>query len=232
MTKHYENVSPFLSVAEIGPWKVKCCLPADQTTSVGAIGPFMEDTSNEELTEALIDAGFEGVTVERTYKIKNRMVTVFLAVVFSTTTLPQFVRVGYQQNRVRTYIGKPWQCFRDQRFGHSAVNCRIALRCVAYNGSHNSKDCPSRSTRTCCSCSGNHTANYGSGPNIRQAKEVEKVRQIQKLSYRDAVRQLLHARGTSLVQLLFDRTFNIPTVTKSGGKVYYSSQSTVPIWQP
>ncbi|KAF2347388.1 hypothetical protein FHG87_021857 [Trinorchestia longiramus] len=175
MKKHYEDVSPFLSVLEIGAWKVKCRLPANQITSVGAIGPFGKDTSSEELTEALIDAGFGGVTVERIYKGKDKIVTAFFKVVFNTTTLPQFVRIGYQQYRVSTYIGKPWQCFHCQRFGHIAVNSRAAPRCVVCSGAHNSRECPSPSTRSCYNCSGNHTANYGGCPKIRQAKEVEKI---------------------------------------------------------
>ncbi|KAF2355924.1 Ribonuclease H domain [Trinorchestia longiramus] len=100
MKKHYEDVSPFLIVLEIGAWKVKCHLPANQITSVGAIGPFGKDTSSEELTEALIDAGFGGVTVERIYKGKDKIVTAFFKVVSNTTTLPQFVRFGYQQYQV------------------------------------------------------------------------------------------------------------------------------------
>ncbi|KAF2355111.1 hypothetical protein FHG87_014137 [Trinorchestia longiramus] len=140
MKKHYEDVSPFLSVLEIGAWKVKCNLPANQITSVGAIGPFGKDTSSEELTEALIDAGFRGVTVEWIYKGKDKIVTAFFKVVFNTTTLPQFVRIGYQQYRVSTYIGKPWQCFCCQRFGHNAVNCRAAPRCIVCSGAHNSRE--------------------------------------------------------------------------------------------
>ncbi|KAF2368491.1 hypothetical protein FHG87_000743 [Trinorchestia longiramus] len=217
MKKHYEDVSPFLSVLEIGAWEVKCRLPANQITSVGAIGPFGKDTSSEELTEALIDAGFGGVKVERIYKGKDKIVTAFFKVVFNTTTLPPFVRVGYQQYRVSTYIGKPWQCFRCQRFGHTAVNYRAAPRCVVCSGAHNSRECPSPSTRSCCNCSGNHTAYYGGCLKIRQAREVEKIRQIQKLSYRDAARQVSHAGGTSLLQPHSDQTLNISMVTQSGG---------------
>ncbi|KAF2360694.1 hypothetical protein FHG87_008549 [Trinorchestia longiramus] len=77
-------------------------------------------------------------------------------------------------------------------------------------------------------CSGNHTTNYGGCPKIGQAKEVEKVRQIHKLSYWDAARQVFHAGETSLVQPLPDQTFNIPTVTQSGSKVQYSSQAQPP----
>ncbi|KAF2349184.1 Reverse transcriptase domain [Trinorchestia longiramus] len=225
MKKHYKDVSRFLSVLEIGAWKVKCCLPANQITSVGAIGPFGMDTSSEELTEALIDAGFGGVTVERIYKGKEKIVTAFFKVVFNTTTLPQFVRSGYQEYRVSTYIGKPWQYFCCQRFGHNAVNCRAAPRCVVCSGAHNSRKCPSPSTRSCCNCSGNHTANHGGCPKIRQARKVEKIRQIQKLSYRDAARQVLYAGGTSLVQPHSDQTLNISMVIQSGGKDQYSFQA-------
>ncbi|KAF2349851.1 hypothetical protein FHG87_019392 [Trinorchestia longiramus] len=103
MKKHYEDVSPFLSIPEIGAWKVKCRLLANQIISVGAIGPF-GDTSSQELTGALIDAGFGGVTVEQIYKGKDKIMTAFFKVVFNTTTLPQFVRIGYQQYRVSTYV--------------------------------------------------------------------------------------------------------------------------------
>ncbi|KAF2349334.1 Zinc finger CCHC-type [Trinorchestia longiramus] len=40
--------------------------------------------------------------------------------------------------------GKPWQCFHCQRFGHNAVNCRAAPRCVVCSGAHNSRECPSQ----------------------------------------------------------------------------------------
>ncbi|KAF2354169.1 hypothetical protein FHG87_015075 [Trinorchestia longiramus] len=216
MKKHYEDVSLFLSVLEIGAWKVKCRLPANQITSVGTIGPFGEDTSSEEMAGALIDAGFGGVIVERIYKGKDKIMTAIFKVVFNTTTLPQFVRIGYHQYRVSTYVGKPWQCFRCHRFRHNAVNCRAAPRCVVCSGAHNSRECPSSTTRSRCNCSGNHTANYGVCPKIRQVREVEKVRQIEKLSYRDAARQVLHQGGTSLVQPHSERTLNIPTVNQSG----------------
>ncbi|KAF2354491.1 hypothetical protein FHG87_014754 [Trinorchestia longiramus] len=145
---------------KIGAWKVKCHLPANQITSVGTIGPFGKDTSSEELTEALIDAGFGGVKVEQIYKV------------------------------VHTTAGN------------------VASQ-----------------AHSCCNCSGNHTANYGDCRKIRQAREVEKIRQIQKLSYRDAARQVLHAGGTSLVQPHSDQTLNISMVTQSGGKDQYSSKA-------
>ncbi|KAF2346048.1 Zinc finger CCHC-type, partial [Trinorchestia longiramus] len=59
----------------------------------------------------------------------------------------------------------------------------------------------------------------------KQARKVEKIRQTQKLSYRDAARQVLDAGGTSLVQPHSDQTLNISMVTQSGGKDQYSSKA-------
>ncbi|KAF2360672.1 Ribonuclease H domain [Trinorchestia longiramus] len=128
MKKHYEDVSPFLSVLEIGAWKVKCRLPANQITSVGAIGPFGKDTSSEELTEALIDAGFGGVTVERIYKGKDKIVTAFFKVVFNTTTLPPFVRVGYQQYRGDQTQGKDTRLMPKLHPQLQRINSYIPLK--------------------------------------------------------------------------------------------------------
>ncbi|KAF2343645.1 hypothetical protein FHG87_025599 [Trinorchestia longiramus] len=200
MDRHYEDPSELLKTTEIGPWKVKCRLPANQSTSMGVIGPFGEDTSNEDLTEALKEAGFEGALAERIFKGRDKIKTSMFKVIFDSNSLPPYVRIGYQQYRVNTYIGKPWQCYKCQRFGHSAAFCRSAPRCVVCSGPHTSNECNKTTGRTCCNCGGNHTANYGGYPKIKQAKEVEKTRQIQKLSYRDAVKQVLKQTATPTSQ--------------------------------
>ncbi|KAF2349026.1 hypothetical protein FHG87_020215 [Trinorchestia longiramus] len=136
-----KNPSELLNVAEIGPWTVKCRLPASQSTSVGVIGLFGEDTSNEELTEALKDAGFNGAVAERIYNGKDKIKTSMFKAIFKTNDLLQCIRIGYQQYWVTTYIGKPWQCFKCQRFVHSAAFCRSAPCCVVYSGSHTNIEC-------------------------------------------------------------------------------------------
>ncbi|KAF2347349.1 hypothetical protein FHG87_021896 [Trinorchestia longiramus] len=137
---------------------------------------------------------------ERIFKGKDKIKTSMFKVIFDSNSLPPYVRIGYQQYRVNTYIGKPWQCYRCQRFGHSAAFCRSAPRCVVCSGPHTSNECSKTTGRICCNCGGNHTANYGGCPKIKQAKEVEKTRQIQKLSYRDAVKQVLKQTATPTSQ--------------------------------
>ncbi|KAF2350043.1 hypothetical protein FHG87_019199 [Trinorchestia longiramus] len=129
-------------------------------------------------------------------KIKTSM----FKVIFYSNTLPPYVRIGYQQYRVNTYIEKPWQYYKCQRFGHSAAFYRSAPRCVVCSGPHTSNECNKTTRRNYCNCDGNHTVNYGGCPKMKQAKEVEKTRQIQKLSYRDAVKEVLKQTATPTSQ--------------------------------
>ncbi|KAF2354350.1 Palmitoyltransferase DHHC domain [Trinorchestia longiramus] len=140
MDRHYEDPLELLKITEIGPWKVKCQFPANQSTSVGVIGPFGEYTSNEDLTEALKEAGFKGALAERIFKGKDKIKTSMFKVIFDSNSLPPYVRIGYQQYQVNTYIGKPWQCYKCQRFGHSAAFCRSAPLCVVCSGPHTSNE--------------------------------------------------------------------------------------------
>jgi hypothetical protein len=56
---------------------------------------------------------------------------------------------------------EPLQCKRWQRFGHTQRNCGYAPRCVACGDAHQSGTwVTSKHQLKCCSCGGNHTANY------------------------------------------------------------------------
>ena len=188
--KNTENVSSLLEIESLGPWKVKCRLPANHSTSVGVIGPLGKGVTNEELTQALIYEGHQGATAERIFKGRERIMTSMFKVTFSCSTLPPYVNIGYQRFEVHTFVGRPWQCFRCQRFGHSALTCNSAPRCVACGGAHGVKDCNHTGAPRCCNCGGAHTANYGGCPKMKQASTVEKTRSVLKLSYRDAVKHV------------------------------------------
>jgi hypothetical protein len=179
--------SYLLDVTKLGNWQVKCRLPINQTQSVGVIGPFGEDTNGEELLECLVSDGYSVLSADRIVKGKSNIQTSMFKIVFLASSLPAYVYVGYQRFPVRAFVGQPWQCFRCQRFGHSAMHCKSAPRCVVCSGPHNTKDCPKPEMPKCCNCSGNHTANYGGCPFIKEARLVEKTRVEHRLSYRDAM---------------------------------------------
>lgn len=60
------------------------------------------------------------------------------------------------------------QCFRCQRFGHSANNCNNEPRCVKCRGKHYYNTCTIKKTdgtrAYCHNCRGDHPANYSKCP--------------------------------------------------------------------
>jgi hypothetical protein len=65
--------------------------------------------------------------------------------------------------QVETYMAPKGslQCKRCQLFGYTQRNCGYAPRCVACGGALPSGTCTtSKQQLKCCSCGGNHTANY------------------------------------------------------------------------
>jgi hypothetical protein len=64
---------------------------------------------------------------------------------------------------VETYVAPrgALQCKRCQHFGHTQRNSGYAPRCIACGETHYSGECSTpKQQLKCCSCGGNHTANY------------------------------------------------------------------------
>jgi hypothetical protein len=65
----------------------------------------------------------------------------------------------------------PLQCKRCQHLGHTQSNCGYAPRCVACGDAHPSGKCVTpKQQLKCCSCGGNHTANYRGCSKWKEAK--------------------------------------------------------------
>jgi hypothetical protein len=85
---------------------------------------------------------------------------------------------------VETFLAPkgPAQCKRCQRFSHTQQNCGYAHRCLACAETHLSGECSTpKQQPKCCSCGGNHTANYRGcskckGAKTELAKQVPKQR--------------------------------------------------------
>ena len=189
-------LAELLSTSQIGSWKVKCQLPLNHTVSAGVIGPFGDETLEEELTQELQLAGYDGATAVRIYKGKDKVKTAMFKVLFTSQHLPTYLYLGYQRFKVEPFVSKPWQCFKCQGFNHNASNCKGPSCCVGCGGPHNVKDCSSSRSLApkCCNCGGIHTANYGGCPRMKFELLVEKARSVKKMSYRDAVK---HVKETS-----------------------------------
>jgi hypothetical protein len=74
---------------------------------------------------------------------------------------------------VESYVAPkaPLQCKRCKRFGHTQHNCGYPPRCVVCGEARLSGDCSTpKQQLKCCSCVGNHTANYQGCLKWKEAK--------------------------------------------------------------
>jgi hypothetical protein len=98
--------------------------------------------------------------------------------------------------QVETYIAPkgPLQCKRCQRFAHTQRNCGYAPRCVACGDAHPSETCAtSKQQLKCCSCGGNHTANYRGCSKWKEARAAAAKRAQVERGQKDGVSSRLPA---------------------------------------
>lgn len=97
----------------------------------------------------------------------------------SGSPLPERVFLGFSSFPVTEYMGTARQCFKCQRHGHIAKNCRGPVRCKICAGTHSHKDCTSRTQPQCANCGGPHPASYGACPKKKAATLARSIEQIQ-----------------------------------------------------
>lgn len=76
-------------------------------------------------------------------------------------TLPKSVQIGYMSYSVREYIPKPIRCYKCQRMGHTAQQCKGKMRCARCGGQHEYGKCEKETKIKCCNCGGEHSAELG-----------------------------------------------------------------------
>lgn len=186
------NIDNLLKINRIADWEVKCRLPRIHTMSYGVIGPIGPDTTDEQIEEDLKEKGYVNVEAKRLVKGKDKIRTVHVRIGLEVATLPEYVIVAWQRFAVRTYVDKPWQCYKCQTFGHNASQCNGRIKCVVCSGPHSLQECKVKNKEEikCSNCGENHTSSYGGCKFMKRAKLVEKVRAEDKLSYRDAVKKI------------------------------------------
>ncbi|GFV18266.1 hypothetical protein TNCV_252271 [Trichonephila clavipes] len=100
-------------------------------------------------------------------------------------TLPQTIKAGYLNCKIRPYIPNPLRCFKCQSFGHSKTACRGQLTCsrCPFVG-HASSDC--RLELKCVNCSQPHTIDSKLCPKWKTEKEIQTLKTNKHISYLEA----------------------------------------------
>ena len=91
---------------------------------------------------------------------------------------------------VREYIPPPIRCFKCQRFCHVASQCRDKIRCAKFGGDHEYDKWDKDAVLKCCNCVGNHSAAYGGCEKHKEAREVQKVKIVNKVCYAEAIKKI------------------------------------------
>ena len=107
---------------------------------------------------------------------------------FDTNSLPENITLCYQRFTVKQYVPPVVRCFQCQRFGHTAQQCRGKARCVRCGGPHSFDQCERKENPICVNCGEKHSAAYNGCLEAKKAKELQKIRVENKLSYAEATK--------------------------------------------
>lgn len=91
---------------------------------------------------------------------------------------------------MREYIPQPLRCFKCQRMGHTIQQCKWRQRCAKCGGEHDYGKCNKDAKLKCCNCGGEHSAAYAGCVVQKRAKEMQRYKIVNKVSYAEAVRSI------------------------------------------
>ncbi|GFT76634.1 uncharacterized protein TNCV_3646441 [Trichonephila clavipes] len=147
--------------------------------------PDLLGTSDSEILEGFSG---QGVTQVRRITIKKDSTiipTKHLILTFNSPTLPQTIKAGYLNCKIRPYIPNPLRCFKCQRFGHSQTACRGQLTCSrCASVGHASSDCTLE--QKCVNCSQPYSADSKLCPKWKIEKEIQTIKTNRNISYIEA----------------------------------------------
>ncbi|GFT16242.1 probable RNA-directed DNA polymerase from transposon X-element [Trichonephila clavipes] len=144
-------------------------------------------------------------------------------------TLPQTIKAGYLNCKIRPYIPNPLRCFKCQRFGHSQTACRGQLTCSrCASVGHASSDCTLE--QKCVNCSQPHSADSKLCPKWKIEKEIQTIKTNRNISYIEARKFLTPQPSQTYAQVAKSITVNNSsqtdeTITKNIIKSSTSTQA-------
>ena len=106
---------------------------------------------------------------------------------FEGEKLPDKVFVGFMSYAVKVYIPPPLRCYKCQHYGHIAAVCKGRKRCSKCEDDHDYDKCDKEQNK-CCNCVGDHSAAYQGCEFSKRAKEIQRVKVIDDISYSEAVK--------------------------------------------
>ena len=195
--KDKNKIETILQITKLGEFDVKCSIPIGRSDNqhIGVIGPIGTETDLDELQEIIkFEGKYQIEKIQRilSFKSKERTPTNLLKIWINADQLPEYMYIMAERFRVKPYIQRTIQCYRCQGFGHFASTCKKSQSCLVCSGNHRFNECPNKNTDNvkCTNCGKNHTANYSKCPMMIKENEIQKIKSIEKVSYKDALVKL------------------------------------------
>ena len=163
--------------------------------------------SISEIEKELKSQGVTGVTRISVKRNGEMRTTNTYILTFSSSALPQSVKIGYISVKVEMYIPNPLRCFKCQQYGHHMSKCPgnpICAKCGSAEENHDFHEC--KSPLKCNNCKGDHAAFSRDCPIWKEEKEILNVKYTKNLSFPEA-RQLVKQRRADQAKFSFSASY-------------------------
>jgi len=155
------------------------------------IGGVPLDVGEEEIKEATGSKQVRRITKRNSLGDKVDTSAVVLSYDCSVEEVPPRVHMGFLTFKTRVYIPLVTRCYKCQKYGHIAVNCRKEKpTCPVCSGPHSYSECQTKDDKKCANCGGAHSTSFRECPKYILAKKVTHRAATEHMSYRDALLRL------------------------------------------
>ncbi|XP_034065952.1 uncharacterized protein LOC117542404 [Gymnodraco acuticeps] len=172
-----------LKMKTLNEVRIKCHVPGANRKILGVISGVPIEIGIEELKKE-IKGGKVSVVKRLPTRYQGKIVDSLSVLLQFEETIQQKIMIGCMSFPVREFIPKLLRCFKCQRFGHVADKCKATKpRCPTCAGEHEYGSCAAGAKVKCCNCGGEHSAAYQGCEVQKKAKEVQRFKVQNKVSY-------------------------------------------------
>ena len=188
-----QDVQRAVVIRKLKSMEVECRGLRSSTGKYGVIGtipcPTLKETMQRKIDfykESLRTRGTPVKSIEwikkKTWKRGVRgyttQTTAYLKLEF-INEIPEEVYIGRMRYTVQPFTAEPVQCFKCQKFGHIAADCKsrdkVCVNCGTAGHSRRDNACSTR-PKMCANCKGHHPSNYRGCIEFKREKEAQKIR--------------------------------------------------------
>lgn len=176
-------------------------IPSFSVTKMGLIKEVPIEFTNEDIVEFVKVPLLNGCGKVIKARRLNRKITIegntqwkpsqTVVLTFDGQILPKKVFFCFNSLEVEPYIYPTIQCFACCRFGHTKDKCRSKPRCFRCGDDHFGDSCTVKENDVrCVNCTGAHSANSNTCPELARQKNIKKIMSDSSMSYAEASKKV------------------------------------------